>query len=222
MTIAIGKSTAASGSTSTSTALTTSAVTTQATGSTFVIFCIAMGQSGTTFQSITDSKGNTYTLRGTQQNNASDLTSMAMYECVNGSGGASHTASFKTATSLGSSQIHFIEITGGKTAGIDDQTNGVAAVNSPYACPVTTTQPNELVLNANIGNTNTITFTANGGFSNLTSTSWSATCYRVVTTTGTYDPAPTITGSSRSSVITASFIQDAAGGGTVIMGQACL
>lgn len=207
MAIGVGASTSGSGYVSSSTALTSSAVTTQASGSTFILG-VNVAYSGAVFTPQTDSKGNTYTLLGTQQNNASDGYSTAWYICVNGVGGASHTAGFKTNLSS-TGFVHFIEITGGLTSGIVDQTSGAAATGSPYSSSVTTTFARELVLQF-VDFNNPTTATINGGFSSLTTQSQNIVCYRLVTSTGTYDAVCTGTGTSRANVLTASFKEAAA------------
>lgn len=204
MAIAVGASTSGSGSVSSATALASSSITSQASGSTFILG-VNVAYSGAVFTPQTDSKGNTYTLLGTQQNNASDTYSTAWYICVNGTGGASHTASFKTNLSS-SGFIHFIEITGGQTSGIVDQTSGAAATGSPYSSPVTTTSPNELVLQF-VDYNNVTTATINGGFSSVTTQTQNIICKRNVTSTGTYDAVTTGSGTSRANVLTASFIE---------------
>lgn len=125
--------------------VTTNSVTSQSSGSTFVIDVIF--DSTTTVTSISDSKSNTYTLQGsTQTNNPGDVKT-ARYICVNGTGGATHnaTATFSAVGAVPS--IFFTEIKGGLTSGIVDihvQANG----DSPpfTVASGTLAQANEYVL----------------------------------------------------------------------------
>ena len=210
MTIAIGASVYTTGSYS-GTTLTSAAQTTQATGSTFVIgaYCYTASVTFT----MSDSKSNAYSLLGSQQNNTSDGISLAWYACVNGAGGSGHT--FNIDCSVHTALFWYgIEIVGGGlTSGIVDQTYGnTGFLGNPTPGPVTTTQANELILSLFTNNGTAITITPGNSFGTLLSDADSALMYRVVSSTGTYDPSVSFAPSGgRTQIITASF-QAAAGG----------
>lgn len=124
---------------------TTNAVTTQASGSTFVVDVVF--DASTTVSSITDSKSNTYMQQGTTQTNSSLGMKSARYICVNGTGGASHTW---TATCSGAGAVPSVfgtEIKGGLTSGIVDVHVQGNDESSPFGVASgTLAQANEYVL----------------------------------------------------------------------------
>ena len=129
---------------SASASATTPAQTSQATGSTFVI---VVASDGGTLNAPTDSKSNTYTAINAQF--ALDWGgAIRLYYCENATGGASHTFSGSYSGTTGM-QVYAVEITGGKTSGILDQTTAwISDLASPYTTNTTgtTTQANELAL----------------------------------------------------------------------------
>lgn len=210
MTIAVGASVYTTGNYS-GTTLASASQTTQASGSTFVIgaYCYAANVTFT----MSDSKGNAYSLLGTQQNNTSDGISLAWYACVNGSGGSGHT--FNIDCSVHTTLYWYgLEIKGGLTSGIVDQTYGnTGLLGDPTPGPVTTTQPNELVASLFTNNGTAIAITPGNSFATLQSDADSALMCRVVSSAGTYDPSVSFTPSGgRTQILTASFIAAASGG----------
>lgn len=125
--------------------VTTNSVTSEASGSTFVIDVVF--DSSVTISSITDSKSNSYTLQGSVQTNSSTLMKCARYICVNGTGGSTHnaTATFSSAAAVPS--IFFTEIKGGLTSGIVDVHVQGNDETSPFGVASgTLAQTNEYVL----------------------------------------------------------------------------
>lgn len=124
---------------------TTNSVTTQATGSTFVIdVCWDNSASITT---ISDSKGNTYTIQGSVQSNSAITAKGARYICVNGTGGASHTATVLCSNTGAFPSIFFTEIKGGVTSGIVDVHVQGQDESSPFGIATgALAQANEYVL----------------------------------------------------------------------------
>lgn len=106
--------------------LTTGAGTSTASGSTFVIALSYDG--GATLDSVSDSKGNTYTLIDSQ----ASASIVALYYCQNGTGGSNHTASANfTGSSFGS--IYLIELTGVLTSGVLDKANKGGTSSPPIS-----------------------------------------------------------------------------------------
>lgn len=101
------------GRTSGGTTVTTAAMNTVASGRTFLIISSDTGLMSTP----TDNKGNTYTACGSGNSNAGNL--LRGWICVNGTGGAGHTAS---ATMSGNSYpvMVLMEISGALTTGAHD------------------------------------------------------------------------------------------------------
>lgn len=128
--------------TSAATTVTLSATTT--TGSSWVVFVSNQGGYGVT--PVTDNKGNTYVQIG------GDVTAFTVVGTLwykeNGTGGASHIFTGTNASS-NLATIIVIEITGGATSGILDQSRtGNDDVATPFTSSVTgaTSQANEVVL----------------------------------------------------------------------------
>lgn len=116
--------------TPTNTTSTTPAVTTQTSGSTFLVYSHAASLTG-----VSDNKGNTYT-QITNTTGSVMTTPLYIYECVNGTGGTGHTAT--TTYSLASNKLTvFVEIigSGGRDALV--QTSDITP--SPYS--ITTGPP---------------------------------------------------------------------------------
>ncbi len=131
-------------STSLVTVTTTAGVTTQASGSTFVVFATT---GGTTAPTITDSNLNVYSQVGSTITSALGYCG-AMYIKVNGTGGSGHTFTATTLTNENTS-LYAIEVTGGPTSGIQDRAPaGILDTASAYTSNLTgaTTQANELLL----------------------------------------------------------------------------
>jgi hypothetical protein len=124
----------ASAAATTNLSLTTSGVTTQASGSTFVICAII--HSTATVSSIGDNKGNTYTQMGTTIAGNGGSNKLVRYYCQNGAGGSGHTASVTTATAIGPT-LFFVELIGCKTSGGPSIANQNQDSTTPYTSPST-------------------------------------------------------------------------------------
>lgn len=203
--------------------VTTTSVNTSATGSTFFLFMQFEGSS--TFSSISDNKGNTYTQIGTELTANSGAKSRTYY-CQNGTGGSGHTFTATTATNVAIT-LHAIEITGGKTTAILNPTP--PAANDDTASPftsgsITTVQADALLVSC-IGASNTGSnpathaestgFTIQSGADETDASQyWSgAIATKVLTATGTYSSSFTETGATTAAVWIAAFEAAAGGGG---------
>jgi len=207
---------------------TTPGLTTQATGSTFIIAAQWSRNSGT-FSSVSDSKGNTYTLIDTQLDWDGVNGGARLYYCENGTGGASHTATFTLTGSNGPLTVFFGEITGGLTSGILDQHTRREDTASPFtlAAGLTTTQADELLVAFFAGNSgsNPATHAESGlGSSTIQTASeetngasfWTAAIATAVkSATGTFNPSWTESGGTSAAVFLATFKAAAAGGATI-------
>jgi hypothetical protein len=221
MAIAVGASQKAQ-SASTA-ALTTVAITTAASGSSFLVFPVYVTGNLAASTPITDSKGNTYTAIGTEITNGGIGISCRPYLCTNGTGGAGHTFTMANAgTSIASMMA--VEITGGLTASLLDQyVASVVSSGPPYNQPVTTSaQADELVLALGISNSSaaTVNYTVGGSFTKQQEQTDGATVVsmclasRVVSATGSYDPAWNPSAGTTVTAITLSLKAAAAGGST--------
>jgi hypothetical protein len=116
---------------------------TTTTGSTFAI---AISFDNTvTISTVADSKGNTYTIAGSVQQDGSISHKKALYYCQNGTGGSGHTA---TVTFSGGSfgTVYLIEVTGAATASFDKTAQG-ADNASPYTVTLPTlSQADEVII----------------------------------------------------------------------------
>lgn len=130
MTISAGVS-AAKGGAATS-AVTTTGVATQASGSQFII---AVEYDGGTFVSVADSKSNSYTQIGTTQTAGSSAESR-FYKKENGTGGAGHTATLNI-SGPARGTIAFLEVLNGSVE--DVAGSGRTDSASPYTTPGYTT-----------------------------------------------------------------------------------
>lgn len=126
----------------------TGAITTQASGSSFLAITIYDGS----FTSYTDSKSNTYSsvLAAASPSNFYTSTKIRVDLCTNGTGGSGHTLRANT-SGAAAATVHLIEILGGVTASLVDK--AIAAVEdsaSPYTTGATGTlsQADELVIAA--------------------------------------------------------------------------
>lgn len=118
MAVALGAHTFALGSAVTS--VTTTGVTTQTSGSTFLVFT-PIGD----WSDLIDSKGNVYTAKRIQNSGGTAIG--YLYECRNGVGGTGHTVQVVFAAS-GSYTVHFVEVTG--AAGVDVDVGDYDAISS--------------------------------------------------------------------------------------------
>lgn len=203
--------------------VTTTSVNTSATGSTFVLLMQFEGSS--TFSSISDNKGNTYTQIGTELT-ANVGAKSRLYYCQNGAGGSGHTFTATTATNVAIT-LHAIEITGGKTTGILNPTPPAANddLSSPLtSSSITTLQADALLvagLAATSSGSNPAThaesngFTIQAGAEETDATQYWTGCLatKVVASTGTYSASFTETGATTGAVWIAAFEAAASGGG---------
>lgn len=191
--------------------LTTPAVTTTASGSTFVI--AVLWSNATSISSVADSKGNTYTQIGTTQANFGYDAACAFYRCENGTGGGSHTATVNFAASTAFPSIYFVELTGVATASFDQ-----TAQNNDNSSPFTVTTPtlsqaDEIVLaicGTNSGD-NPITYAESTGFTVIDSETNGTTAYvghfvyKIVAATTAVTPSFTASSGTQSVVFAATF-----------------
>lgn len=226
MAIAIGGHAVANDTFDTTT--TTGGVTTQASGSTFVI-CVQSTRAGDPIHvsSITDNKGNTYTLRTSDNPGYNGDILLAAYTCVNGTGGAGHTATVLF-DEQSTHNIFFIEITGADTTapadGVAATSGGGSAGTSWAGIAVTTTNANDLILSfaGSYGfDTGTITLSANtgAGWAILDSivvgtvSRHAASSYIVKSSTGSYADTYTASTTDGFSALTLAFKAASGGGG---------
>jgi hypothetical protein len=158
--LAIGAS--AQGQGSGTTAVATSSVTTQATGSTFAVFVSSGAPSN--YLAPTDNKGNTYALSPILSVTFnSPFGGGAVWVCQNCAGGAGHifTANFTSSTSA---VVIAVEVTstGGAFGTLDQSasTSNLANVTTANSPSITPTQNNEVVLSfvaGSVGSNTTIT-----------------------------------------------------------------
>lgn len=185
MAAALGASVLTTGSTNPQT---TAAITTQATGSTFLVFFVT--QNGVTVNSVTDSKSNVYTLVDSEVE-TNDGTKHWVYKSEDGTGGASHTFTL-TLASGSIFQVAGVEIT---DAGAVDTNNSTYDSSTPFNCAVTTSEADTLIVAAShTGAGAGGTYTANGGFTEFLEDNASAVAQivlasRAAATANSYDPA---------------------------------
>lgn len=188
----------------------TPAKTTAATGSGFVIS--ANFDSARTLNSVADSKGNTYVLRGLQITDGPGGFKTATYLCPSGAGGSGHTAT-GTMDTIGLLSMYFGEITTTGGNGVTfDQVNQTNDTGSPFdSGNITTTVATELLVSFFGGNSGSPTAThsaAANSFTILTGaditdgvTQWTgAMASRNVSSTGVYSASWTEVLGTRSGV----------------------
>jgi hypothetical protein len=141
--ITFGITASAHGASSSSKTCTTTAATTGSTGSDF--FVVATWYNSTTAPVISDSKSNTWTQVGTNVYNSTDQTGMAVFRCLNGTGGSSHTF---TMTSGAGTYVSMCVIELKNTNHTIDQTHqGTAAAGTTAnSGNITTTNANDCLL----------------------------------------------------------------------------
>lgn len=207
MAINIGKY--ASGRNKTVTTVTTSpGVTTQASGSSFFVFC--MSDSTIRVNTPTDNKSNTYAQIGSFQSIAGEMESSLWYK-ENGAGGSGHTATVTTGSSSTALEIVLVEVTGGVTSGILDQSSGRVDTATPFtlASSLTTTTDRQMLLafctGDSISNPATHTETGLGSYNVLTETDGTnyycyLVAYALKSVIGAYNCSFTEAGSTNGSV----------------------
>jgi hypothetical protein len=155
---------------------TTTAGTTQATGSSFfVAVATRSGASQPTFSA--DTYSNSYTLlsptTGTNpENNTGDSEpNIWMFKCLGGAGGASHTVTITT-TAANIAYVNFVEVTNAATVDVSAMAYDGSGANQYFINPVTPSAAGEFVLGfATSGGGTGIMATNNGAFTLLDSVS---------------------------------------------------
>lgn len=209
MSIAIGAHATAANAGPSATSVTTTGVTT--TGGAGTVFVAAIGAFNGAPSSLTDSKGNTYTQVGSTQASSADANlRLAIYECIGGTGGASHTFTGHTGSGAVIS-IWVVEVTGVSTASPRDQAPAISDdTASPYTSgTANTTQANEALISfaSTFSSSGTETLTWGNSFTGLDAqtnanadiTGGSAT--RLVTATGAYSSSFTSAGAGTAAAL---------------------
>lgn len=233
MSIAPGVS--SKGATSANTVQATTGVTTQVSGSAFLVGFA--WNAAATFTSLVDSKSNIYTQIGSEVLYGASAFRTRLYYKENGVGGASHTATVTVSGSTVAITILFVEVTAGTLSGILDQQNSRNDAASPFtlAAGLTTTQANELLVSFLFGNSgaNPATHAETGLGSSTIQTGaeetngasffTGAVATSVKSATGTFNPSWT-EGSGTDSAVYLVTLKEAASAvaAPVIMGQSCL
>jgi hypothetical protein len=180
------------------TSFTTAGVTSQATGSTFIVFYEGgNAPSAVPLDTVGGiPTGNVYTLATSNTAGAFGGNQLFVYVCQNGLGGASHAATVSIAPGSGNAVVGFFEVLGALSASLDQAaSNGSNSSLASVSCPqVTTTAANELVVcfyGSNGQNTLTSITDSGSGFaisdSQLASTSQNgAISFAQVSAIGTY------------------------------------
>lgn len=197
---------------------TAAGTTTSGSGSSFLVAFLTAN--GDTVTSVTDAYSNTYSVVTTVVETVNG-NKMWVYQATNGSGGTNHTVTV-TMSSGGVAKISFTEITGAATASIVDQSNAVHDNATPYSCAITTTVADSIAIAyaTVIDGAGSGTYTANGGFTayqNNATTHPMAAAYKVLSATGTEDPAWTHSTKSYSALITLNVKAAAAASGQPTM-----
>jgi hypothetical protein len=182
MSIAIGQHATA---TNVATSVTTGAITTSPSGSTFVIAV----NSRQTISSVTDSFGNTYTLK----EQGAGFNYGTIYVCDGGTGGASHTATVVQAGTGDNLSVYLIEVTGATNPSFDAgaTSSDTTGSSSGPGASVTTTNASDMVISliAGYGGGGAAPTDSGAGFSVLDSNSpysADAVSTSIVSSTGSY------------------------------------
>jgi hypothetical protein len=205
--------------TSGTSSVTTAAVTTQAAGSSFIVFTVNYGDDNVL--SVADNKGNpNYTRIGVELDNTGDGFYVGAWVCENCVGGASHQVTLTVdLTTLAA--VYFVEITGGVTSGLVDVSNSAVDSATPFTAAVAPTAGNRLLLSFITGNSGSGTVTYNGTSQSFTSVDAETNgntgltgqlAQRSVTANGAtlYQPNFTASAGNRASVFTIA-LKEAAG-----------
>lgn len=225
MTIAIGVHDHKQGTTL-STSIATLGVTTQVSGSTFLIGVVAAGTSNIT--AVGDNKTNAYAQIGTQFN-TSFGSCIAWYRKENGVGGAGHTVNATLGTG-NVATIYFVEITGAALSSVLDQSVAfVGDASSPFTTNTTgtTSQADEIAIALYATDTpsGTETITWGNGFAQIDADGNSAfvtggIAFKVLSATGTVQGSITSSVATDTAGAVATFKAAAGGGVTVALTNA--
>ncbi len=225
MTVSVGQS--GQFNTTGASSVTSGTVTTQASGSTFIIAtqCISTN----TINTPTDSKGNTYVSMGSAQNFYIGGGHCQLFSCVNGVGGAGHT--FTTSMNVSGFMVsYFLEaLNVDTTSPIEAYAVTAGDSVSPYETTSgTTTSTDELLVSYIAENgSGTASYVESSGFtvnaqqSDETLNYSGAIGSRVVSSTGTWTPSWTRTGANGGTVFVFG-LKGAVGGGVTSTGNITL
>jgi len=213
MTIAVGQHTSVTSAFTNG--LTTTGITTSASGSNFYVF---VGVSSAGPPTVSDSKSNTYSLVTSDTTGDFNGINVYAFKCENGTGGASHTVTVNQAN-VGM-VVAFVEVTGAATSGSIDVSNhnGTNATSTTInTATVTTTNANDLILSfwkgSNTGNTSVAANTGAGYaiVNSGTANPAFAVSSRVVSSTGTYGDTYTLGTADYAGTITLAILPAGAG-----------
>jgi hypothetical protein len=127
--------------------MTTPAVITQTTGSSFVVFVGSLAPQGT----ISDSKQNTFRQLGSWINYASGQGNFSAYTCVACAGGPNHTFSFNKPAGGATSEATLFAVEVRGSPSVDTFIQADSLTNPINAGNLTTTRPGDLLLVAALG-----------------------------------------------------------------------
>lgn len=194
---------------------TTNAITTQTSGSIFVVGCAA--QSGTISLTLTDSKSNSYGSPILELGSGSGADGKIWYK-ENGVGGSGHTWSNSSAAD---GTLYAVELTGMLTSGSLDQTASNTDSSNPFdSTAIITTQATETIIAMAVSGSGD--YSAGNGFTILqkepdSGLYWpSALAAREVTSAGSYSAQFTDASAGQTALLIVSFkAQTAASGASV-------
>ena len=219
MGLGIGQTALAS---SNGTAVTTASVTTASSGS-GIVLSIDYYSAGSTFVSVSDSKGNSWVQIGSEIVDTTSTVAMRRYYAANATGGTGHTFTLTVSGSTRISSIAVTEITTTAGSGVTlDQSAQTQDNTSPFASAgITTTVADEFLLSSwtSQGDSGTYTHTAGNSFTKLANETNGSdffpigTGYRIVSSTGTYNGSWTTTGGSSAAVVCTDSFYEVVGGG---------
>lgn len=200
---------------------TSDALTTAASGSTFVVALVFYNDQ--TSVSIADSKSNTYTHIGSLTASGSGAGSVDLWYCQNGTGGSSHTWT-PTFDGFNPCLVLVVEVLGAATSGVLDQTTAwLYDASSPFTSNTTgtTSQAAEMALAFTFtGATTGDTLTWGNGFTQIGALSdgfcSGASAYKILSSTGTVQSSITATVATWATSIVITLKQDGGGGSIAI------
>ena len=219
MGLGLGQTALASGG---GTTVTTASVTTASSGS-GIVLSIDYYYAGSTFVSVSDSKGNTWVQIGSEIVSTYSSVAMRRYYAANATGGTGHTFTLTVSGGTLISSIAMTEITTTAGNGVTlDQSAQTQDDTTPYtSAGITTTVADEFLLSSWTaeGDGGTYTQTAGNSFTLLESETAGSdyfpltTGYRIVSSTGTYNGSWTTTGGSSAAVVCTDSFYEVVGGG---------
>ena len=192
---------------------TSTPVTTQTTGSTFVVWLASGSYCPSTLRSLTDSLGNTYVQVGSTQYSGAFGTYLNAYICINGTGGASHSVTVDVAARISDAECYFLEIKGGGAFTFDGSVQQGNVTNQPYSLSITTSAGNDIILSfARDGDASPYAVGSGSGFTALSnlSTDLSAVAQKISSTAATHNANWTSTTGDNAVLMTFALKQAAA------------